>query len=136
MMRDDAELLREYAQKGSEEAFAELVRRHVDFIHSVAMRWSRGDSEFAADVTQKVFVALAQNARKVKVENVLTGWLYTATRNAARDAWRSEQRRIQREQDLTTMYELHYQSNTPALRERLMEEIDRLNERDREVVLL
>jgi len=60
----DQRLLRDYAARRSEAAFAELVRRHVDFVYSAAVRMVR-DAHLAEDVTQGVFVALAQNARQL-----------------------------------------------------------------------
>ena len=60
----DQQLLREYAGHRSETAFAELVRRHVDFVYSAALRMVR-DTHLAEDVTQDVFVALAQNAQQL-----------------------------------------------------------------------
>ena len=57
----DQELLHAYAQTGCEEAFAELVRRYVDLVYSVALRVAR-NTQLAEDVSQTVFVALARNA--------------------------------------------------------------------------
>lgn len=37
-MMDDAELLRRYADSHTEGDFAELVRRHVNLVHSAALR--------------------------------------------------------------------------------------------------
>ncbi len=60
----DSQLLRDYTERRSDAAFAELVRRHVDFVYSAALRMVR-DAHLAEDVTQGVFVALAQNARQL-----------------------------------------------------------------------
>ena len=40
-MTDDMALLREYAQRNSEEAFATLVSRHINLVYSVALRQVR-----------------------------------------------------------------------------------------------
>jgi len=37
-MLDDIELLRSYAENGSEPAFGELVRRQVNLVYSAALR--------------------------------------------------------------------------------------------------
>jgi RNA polymerase sigma factor (sigma-70 family) len=92
-MNDDAVLLRRYVAEKSEEAFAELVRRHLRFVYAAALRRLNGDSHSAADVTQTVFIKLARDASKLSQHSALAGWLYTTTRNAAVDRVRVEQRR-------------------------------------------
>ena len=47
--KSDAQLLREYAESGSESAFTELVTRHTDLVYSAALR-QVPSSDLACDV--------------------------------------------------------------------------------------
>jgi type II secretory pathway pseudopilin PulG len=78
----DSELLRDYAERHSEPAFAELVRRYVDLVHSAAQRMIC-DAHLAEDVTQTTFVALARNAADLTNRPVLSGWLHRTAQNIA-----------------------------------------------------
>ena len=98
---DDFALLRDYAQTGSEEAFRELVARHLATVYSAARR-QVGDS-LASDVTQAVFVLLAQKATKLGPKTVLVAWLLTTTRLVSRATLRSEIRRQRREEEAASM---------------------------------
>ena len=102
-MNDDAVLLRRYAEEGAEDAFTELVNRHVDLVFGAAMRRTGGDTHLAADVAQQVFIKLAREARKLSRHTVLAAWLHTATRNAALNLMISEQRRRTRENVALTL---------------------------------
>src|SRR5947209_9142242 len=93
----DQQLLGDYAGKRSEAAFAELVRRHVDFVYSAALRMVR-DAQLAEDVTQGVFVAFAQNARQLMERPVVSGWLHRPAQNLAAQTVRTDARRRAREQ--------------------------------------
>jgi RNA polymerase sigma factor (sigma-70 family) len=88
-MTDDATLLRDYAIDREQAAFAHLVERHLPLVYSAALRRLAGDAHRAHDVAQVVFCALARDARKLADHADLTGWLYTATRNAVVDVARS-----------------------------------------------
>ncbi len=137
----DHQLLAEYAAQRSEAAFAELVRRHVDLVHSAALRLVR-DAHAAQDVTQSVFTDLARKARSVSTslspEASLVGWLYRGTRFAARDLYRNETRRTQRERQ--AMEQLHPTPETPPdwdqLRPILDDAMSELDDADRDAVLL
>ena len=62
-MTPDCELLGRYARTRSEEAFAELVQRHVNLVFSAALRQVNGDAHLAQDVAQTVFTDLACKAQ-------------------------------------------------------------------------
>ena len=139
-MTPDCELLRRYAECRLEEAFAELVRRHLDLVYSAALRQVNGDVHRAQDVTQTVFTDLARKAESLSRRPVLTGWLYTSAYFAAAKAVRTEARRRARDQEAQTMCEL---LNDPApdlewskLCPVLDEAMHQLKEADREAILL
>ena len=72
-MIDDAELLRRYAEEGSEAAFAQLVNRHLNLVYRAALRRTNGDAHRAADVSQVVFTALARDAAALRRHALLAG---------------------------------------------------------------
>ena len=88
----DMELLRAYDRQGSEEAFAELVRRHINLAYSAAFRHV-GIAAHAAEITQTVFVMLVRKAASLRPDTVLEGWLYETTRLTSLSFLRGERRR-------------------------------------------
>lgn len=136
----DSELLRRYAETGSEEAFSELVRLHVNLVYSAALRQVNGDDALARDVSQMVFTELARRAASLVNGSSLTGWLYTVTRFSAVKAIRTEHRRAAREQEAQAMYELlDNKASEPdwdIIRTALDEAMHELKESDREAILL
>src|SRR5678815_1043093 len=93
---DDSVLLRQFAENHSDEAFAALVRRHIDLTYSVAVRCV-GDPHLAEEVAQAVFITLSHKAAQLRHEQALSSWLFQTTRLTARNFVRSEIRRRRRE---------------------------------------
>lgn len=137
---DDAALLCLFAEERSEAAFAELVHRYVDLVHSAALRRCGGDGHLAKDVVQRVFIALAKHAGKLARHPALAAWLFTATRNAATNALVAEQRRRAREtaamKDEVLLRDEEGAADWSAVRPVLDQAMDELNETDRTAVLL
>ena len=132
----DPQLLRAYAERRSEAAFAELVRRHIDLVHSAALRMLN-DPHLAKDVTQGVFIALAKDAGKLTDHPVLSGWLHRTARNIAAQTIRTEVRRRTREKEAAVMNESQ-ESDAPweEIAPQLDAALAELSEPDRDAVLL
>ena len=137
-MNDDLQLLRRYAEEGSECAFSELVARHIDLVYTAALRHVAGDAHLAQDITQTVFADLARKARALPNGVVLAGWLHQATRFAAAKAVRAERRRLNREREAVVMQEpsTETDANWEQLSPVLDEAVARLGAKDRDAVLL
>jgi DNA-directed RNA polymerase specialized sigma24 family protein len=82
MQADDMDLVRQFARSNSDEAFAELVRRHVNLVYSVALR-QLGNLHDAEEVTQAVFIILARKAASLREGTILSGWFYQTARLTA-----------------------------------------------------
>src|SRR5579885_2995096 len=100
---DDIALVKAYAETSSEQAFATLVSRHLNFVYSTALRRT-GNAALAQDVSQAVFIILARKAKSFRAGTILPGWLYRTTRFVAADALDAEIRRHRREQEAQMNY--------------------------------
>ena len=132
------DLLRAYHDEGSEAAFAELVRRHIDLVYSAAWR-QVGNPSHAEEITQAVFVVLAKKAGSLRANTVLEGWLHTTTRLTALSFLRGEYRRQRREQEAYMQSALDTTTSDPEwnqLAPLLDDAIARLGKRDREAIVL
>ncbi|HEY8667634.1 MAG TPA: sigma-70 family RNA polymerase sigma factor [Tepidisphaeraceae bacterium] len=136
---NDIELLQRYLREKDQQAFAELVGRHLAWVYSAALR-QVGDAHLAEAVTQGVFLALVRQADKLTRGVVLTGWLFGVTRCAAAMALRSKIRRDKHEQQAAAM---NLEIQEPMSEERwrelaplLDELVEKLGKRDRVAVLL
>ncbi len=134
---DDMELLREYATRHSEEAFATLVTRHIDLVYSAALRHTR-NHHHAQEITQTVFLVLARKARSLNPRTVLAGWLFQTARLTAANYVRSEIRRARREQEACMQSDPndHAGESWRHVAPILNEIIGGLREKDRDAIVL
>jgi RNA polymerase sigma factor (sigma-70 family) len=135
---NDMELVWEFARNHSEAAFAELVRRHVNLVYSIARRCTGSDGD-AEDVTQAVFVILARKAAGLRARTVLTGWLAETTRYTAACVRRAHARRHAREQEAymqSTLTDADTADAWTRLAPHLEAGMAQLGERDRTLLTL
>jgi len=133
---DDFELLQAYLNQDSDDAFAELIRRHRDLVYSAALRQTAEPVD-AEEVTQAVFMVLVKKAASITGKTVLAAWLLRTTHYVAANARRREQRRLLTEQvAMNEGYppesEVAWKQIAPALDKALM----RLSRADRDAVVL
>jgi DNA-directed RNA polymerase specialized sigma24 family protein len=104
---EDALLLRRFAVERSDAALTALVARKINLVYSAALRQVGGNSHLAAEVTQSVFVGLAQNAGSLRDATTTAGWLYQSTVFESKKLWRSQTRWRSRQHKGHAMQELN-----------------------------
>ena len=137
-MTPDSELLQRFARTNSEDAFAELVKRHVNLVYSAALRQVNGDEHSAKDVAQTVFTDLARKAGSLARRENLAGWLYTSAHFAAAKIARTEIRRRDREEKFMRepTRETAPDADWEKIRPTLDDAMHELRESDRAAILL
>ena len=136
MSDTDLELLARYIRDQAEDAFAELVHRHLDLVHSAALRQVRSP-QLAEEIAQSTFLKLAREARRLASDTILTAWLYQVTRREAANVIRREVRRQLREQIATEMNTANVTTADWTNVEPLLDEaMHALDDNDRAAVLL
>jgi RNA polymerase sigma factor (sigma-70 family) len=135
MTETDLELLARYARQNAEDAFAEIVRRYINLVHSAAVRQVRS-SQLAEEVAQTTFIALAREAHRLAPDTILAAWLYKVAHRTAANVVRRETRRQLREH---VAMEINATNNDPdwaGVEPLLDEAMHALDDTDRAAVLL
>ncbi len=137
--QSDFELLQQFARAGNQNAFRDLVRRHIDLVFATALH-KIGDAGGAEEISQNVFSALARKAWQFAPDDSLPAWLHKTALLESKQWLRGELRRRRREE---TAAELGTTMKTPdektafnALVPLLDDALLSLREKDRAALLL
>lgn len=137
-MTPHRQLLADYAESGSEEAFRQLVDAYIGMVHGAALRLVNGNRPLAEDIAQTVFTDLARQAKTLSPEVLVGGWLHRRTCYAVANVMRSEQRRLVREREAVEMNSVNSENPDEALAAVapvLDEAINQLSEEDRAAIM-
>src|ERR1051325_3611146 len=139
MPKSDAQLLREYAERGEEAAFAELVHRHTNLVYSAALRQIESP-DAASEITQAVFISLASGAaslsRRLRPDASIAGWLCRVARNLSLNFRRDEFRRQTREKEAHFMSSSEPPPDWERVRRVLDAAMSNLSEADSDALVL
>ncbi len=135
METSDHDLLRIFVTRRSEDAFRQMVDRHLNLVFATARRIV-GDPQLAEEVAQGVFMLLARKAGEIQADQPLAAWLYHATRYQSLNASRAEGRRRQREQTALAMQTTESAPEPELITAELEGAMDELPPEDRDALVL
>jgi len=134
---DARQQLKQFAKDRSESSFAAVVRHYLPLVYHAALRQVRNE-QLAEDISQAVFILLAEKAHTFSEGDFLPAWLYKATRYASANALRTENRRRKLETEAARMNDTatfppeDWSQLSPALDKAM----SRLGTHDRQLLLL
>jgi RND family efflux transporter MFP subunit len=131
----DPDLLARFAAARDEDAFAELVRRHGPMVLAVCRRVA-GHPDDAEDAFQAAFLVLARRADRVRLRGAVGAWLFGVARRTALAARRAAARRRAADARATPPDPVPPPGDDAELRAVLDEELARLPDRYRAVLIL
>ncbi len=138
MEMDDWQLLNDYAERNSEEAFRALVDRYAGLAYHAALNRC-GNPSLSEEIAQAVFIALARKAKTISRDATLSGWIFEATRFAAMNLARAEARRKFYEQEAAVSESLRPDQGDSLwelIAPHLYEALDKLSQPDRDALLI
>lgn len=137
MAGDTGRLVR-LARAGDTSAFDQLVRRHLSAAHAVALAVT-GDADDAEDVAQDSFIVALERLDDCADPDRFSAWLMKIVRNRALNLRRSKTRRAAvplQEVMVAATSDPGRDTERSILRERLLSEMTKLTELQRQVLML
>lgn len=121
------EVLVALTRQGSEQAFAELVRRHMRMAHSVAQSVV-GSPDVADDACQEAFLAALRHIEQCRQPERFRSWLLTIVRNRALNMVTSKPKKLAISMDVVGELPGSEDPHADLERKELRSRLDRLAE--------
>lgn len=119
----DSQLLSTWLARREETAFRALVERHGRFVHSVASRACQDEAQ-AADVSQLVFILLAQKAGSLTSRTSIAGWMHLTTVRQAQNVLAKSRREARKLQHFQTHMETPHTPDPTASWQEIRPQLD------------
>lgn len=87
----DEELVEMFVRDGDQDAFGEILHRHLNYVYGLAYRITR-DHEATEEIVQEVMLQLSQKAGTFSGRAKFSSWLYRVVANASYSYLRSSKR--------------------------------------------
>ena len=127
-------LLRRFADRNDQHAFAEIVQRQAGWMRGTALRMT-GDDTAADEILQDAFALLAKNLPRCESDAALLAWLHRTVVFTARNHLAKERRRARK---LTT-YQMEQHTGESRDQEAALRDLDtvisQLPEQDRQFII-
>ncbi|MCQ4872991.1 RNA polymerase sigma factor [Butyricimonas paravirosa] len=137
--KGDENIIFERMQKGDSDAFEYFFKTYIDSLYAYALGFCQ-DVEFAEDVVQEVFVRFWTMREKISYSDSIYGYLQRSVRNICiNQQVHAKVEEKYRQEILSTEEEVFDWENLDELEElrrQLLEAIDRLPEKCREIFVL
>ena len=134
---NDWKWLQKFVKDGDDDSFARVVKEHLGLVYATALRVT-SDAAASEDITQSVFILLADKADLLKPHGSLASWLYQSTVFKSRKYLARESKRALKEEKCAIMKE--DTESTPndwnEIRPLIDAALDELSEEDRSAILL
>lgn len=135
---DDWKLLQKFADDGDDDSFARVVKEHIGLVYATALRMT-SDAAASEDITQSVFILLADKADLLNPHGALASWLYQSTVLKSRKYLARERNRTLKEEKSAPMMNQDSESmpnDWHEIRPLIDEALSDLPEEDRSAILL
>ncbi|MCX8028496.1 MAG: RNA polymerase sigma factor [Brevinematales bacterium] len=117
---------------GDEESFNELYNKYSKLLIKFVYRYTR-DVDMSVDVVQETFVKLLENIKRYSPRGSFKSFLFKTAINIIRDRKRKEKRDRKMFEEITQSFS--YNDDSESMKEQIMDIIDSLPDRDKEMII-